>query len=339
MDTEQSPGGEIGVEEAANRFAALMDAEANPETKQTEAAAEAEEADATEYETDETELDEEAPDALEVAAENDEEVEYEADDDGEVDEAELNEDQLVTVKINGKTEQIPLKEALQGYQRQSDYSRNMNQLRDQRVALEQEQGSVSQERAQYAVLLQALQEQLQSMAPQEPDWARLHEEDPINFPLVEKQWRDHKERLAATQLERERVAMLQQQEQQQNMARVVDQGREYLANQVPEWRDQKKWQEARGKLVEYGQKVGYSPEELSQAYDPRAILVLDKARKYDELMANRPKPQRARGPKPMRSGSSSSSPRQQTNVTRAKQRLAQTGSVDDAARLFGLLDQ
>jgi len=338
MDTEQSPGGEIGVDEAANRFAALMDAEANPETEQPEAVAEAEEADAPEYETDETESDEEATDALEVAAENDEEVEYEVDDEGEAEEAELNEEQLVTVKINGKTEQIPLKEAIQGYQRQSDYSRNMNELRDQRVALEQEQGSVSQERAQYAVLLEALQEQLQSMVPQEPDWAKLHEEDPINFPLVEKQWREHKERMAATQLERERVAALQRQEQQQNIAKVVDQGREYLAKEVPEWRDAKAWQEARGKLVEYGQKVGYTADELSQAYDPRAILVLDKARKYDELMANRPKPRRAKGPKPLRSGSSSSSPHQQTNVTRAKQRLSQTGSVDDAARLFGLLD-
>ena len=337
-DTEQSPGGEIGVDEAANRMALLMDAEANPDAAQASADAEAEEAEATEYDAVETEPDDEAPDAAEASADDGEEAEYAETDDEEA-QQELSPDTLITVKIDGKEEQVTIKEAVQGYQRQADYSRRMNEVRDQRVALQAEQQTIGKERSQYAVLLGALQEQLTSMVPREPDWARLHEEDPHNFPLIEKQWRDYKERVQATESERRRVAGLQQEQEQNNLRAMVDQGRQYLAQQVPEWQDEGKWNETRGKLVDYGQTIGYSPAELSQAYDPRAILVLDKARRYDELTANRPKPNRATAPKPMRSGSNVSSPRAQTDFVRARKRLAQSGSVDDAARLFGLLDR
>lgn len=335
-NTEQSPAGEIGVAEAAERFAALMEADqAQPEPAKEEAApAEAEEAEATEYEAEETAEDGESP---VDAAPDDETAEYSEDTEGEAEEA-PDLDQTVTVKINGKTEQVTLKEAIEGYQRQSDYSRRMNALREHQQAFVQEQNAVKNERQQYAVLINALQEQLQQLAPQEPDWAKLHEEDPLNFPLVEKQWRDYKERLAATQAEKERLAQMSFQEQQRALKQTVDQGRKVLLEKMPEWRDAKKWTEARGKLVNYGQTIGYSPEELQQAYDPRAILVLEKARRYDDLMANRPKPTKAKGPKPLKSGATSTAPKSVTNITRAKQRLAQTGSVDDAALLFGLLD-
>ncbi|MFN7322776.1 MAG: hypothetical protein ACK5SP_00760, partial [bacterium] len=135
-----------------------------------------------------------------------------------------------------------------------------------------------------------------------------------------------------------RLSYLQQKEEQDRLKTIVEQGRQYLVKQVPEWNDPNKWNEARAALKEYGQKVGYSEDELAQAYDPRAILVLEKARKYDALMANRPKPDKKEGPKPLRSGTPASAPKQQTEVARAKMRLSKTGSVDDAAKLFGLME-
>lgn len=63
--------------------------------------------------------------------------------------------------------------------------------------------------------------------------------------------------------------------------------------------------------------------------------------KLDELMANRPKPNAKPkgGVKPLAPNSSARTPRPVTAQTRAKQRLAKTGSVRDAAVVFeGLLD-
>jgi hypothetical protein len=333
---EQSQTREIGVSEAATRMAALLGGdEPKPNAQPEPAPAEALEAEATADEVDETPV---LEDGLAAQATDDtEETDSGADEDGNTVEN-LSPETLVTVKIDGKTQEIPLKEALEGYQRQSDYSRRMNELRQEKVSFEQEYEAVRTERQQYATLIDALDAQLKELVPQEPDWERLHKEDPLNFPLVEKQWRDYQARLAATKAEKERLSYLQQKEEQDRLKTIVEQGRQYLVKQVPEWNDPNKWNEARAALKEYGQKVGYSEDELAQAYDPRAILVLEKARKYDALMANRPKPDKKEGPKPLRSGTPASAPKQQTEVARAKMRLSKTGSVDDAAKLFGLME-
>ncbi len=339
--SEQSAPAEIGLAEAANRIAGLSEGStAQPEPKRREEApAEAEEAEASAGYPDETLL--EDGEALEAQAEGPSD-----DDAGEtVEEGEeqaaqdLDPDTLVTVKIDGKTMQVKLKEALSGYQRLSDYSRKMEFLRQEKTAFEGERQQVVVERQQYGQLLNALQQQLQQLVPQEPNWEELHRNDPLNFPIVEKQWRDYKERMTAVQAEQQRLAMIAAQQETEQTRQLVDQGRNILLEKVPEWRDQAKWEKARVELRDYGRKIGYSDEELSQAYDPRAVLVLDKARRYDALMANRPKPQvqGQNAPKPLRAGSTASSPRQAPQISRMRERLKQSGSVDDAAALFGLL--
>jgi hypothetical protein len=338
---EQSQPSEIGIAEAADRMAALMggpEAEPAP-AKSQPAPAETEEVEASAEDVEETpSYDGEAAETDEVEASSEEDATEPAEDDEDSSERELSDDTLVTVKIDGKTQQITLKEAREGYQRQSDYSRNMNALREEKQEVEAAREQAKILEAQYAQLIPALRQQLEQMMPQEPDWEKLHREDPLNYPLIRDQWRDYQERLAATRAEQERLSYLRQQEEQTQLRKIVEEGQKWLTEKNPEWRDAKKWDEARSKLKDYGRKIGYTDEELAQAYDPRALLVLDKARKYDELMANRPKPQKQEGPKPMKAGTAASSPRKTTEITRMKQRLAKTGSVDDAAAFFGLLD-
>ena len=335
---EKSQASEIGLAEAAQMIAALDTPKGKPTQQNiTEAApAEAQEAEATVEQDIETAPNDESP--VEESAASEGEGSDSIVDGEETQEAASENDQLVTVKIDGKTMQIPLKEAVEGYQRQSDYSRKMNTLREEQKRFERDKQSVDQERSQYSQLIGALEQQLTQLMPQEPDWAKLHKEDPVNFPLIEKQWRDYKERLGAVQAEKERLAYAASQQEQAKLKDMVAQGRKFLVERNPEWKDQNKWNEARGKIVEYGRSIGYSDSELQQAYDPRAILVLDKARRYDALMANRPKPKAGEAPKPMKAGTPVNAPKRVTEISRVKQRLAKTGSVDDAAILFGLLD-
>lgn len=338
---EQSQPSEIGIAEAADRFAALMggpEAEPTPAKRQP-APAETEEVEASAEEVDETPSEDgEAAETDEVDASSDEDATEAAEDEDDGSERELSDDTLVTVKIDGKTQQITLKEAREGYQRQSDYSRNMNALREEKQEVDAVRQQVLVERQQYEALIPALRQQLEQLLPQEPDWEKLHREDPLNYPLIRDQWRDYQERLAATRAEQERLSYIRQQEEQAQLRQIVQEGQKWLVEKNPEWKDAKKWDDARSKLKDYGRKVGYTEEELAQAYDPRALLVLDKARRYDELMANRPKPVKQEGPKPMKAGTPASSPRKATEVTRMKQRLAKTGRVEDAAAFFGLLD-
>lgn len=335
---EQSQASEIGLAEAAKMISALDSPPAKSAPKKTQAApAEAPEAEATAPESNETEfVSEESP--VEESAAEETGGDQDVADESETQEAATEQDQFVTVKIDGKTEQIPLKEALEGYQRQSDYSRKMNTLRDEQKRFERDKQMVEQERSQYGNLIGALEQQLTQLMPQEPDWVKLHKDDPVNFPIIEKQWRDYKERLSAVQAEKERLAQTAYQQEQSKLKAMVDQGRKFLVEKNPEWKDQNKWTQARQQIVEYGRNIGYSDAELQQAYDPRAILVLDKARKYDALMANRPKPKQGEAPKPMKAGTPANAPKRVTEITRVRQRLAKTGNVNDAAILFGLLD-
>ena len=99
-------------------------------------------------------------------------------------------------------------------------------------------------------------------------------------------------------------------------------------------KDAKKWDADRAKLLDYGKNLGFTAEELSQTYDHRAVLALYKAMQYDALMANPPKPGAPRGPRTAAPGSAANAPKPTTEVTKAKQRLARTGKIGDAASLF-----
>jgi hypothetical protein len=337
-EAEQSRPSELGLEQAATAILGLSDGPApQPKPrKDVKASAEVEETEAAADEDDETSYEDEQ--ASEEDSPDDEESESveAAEDDAE--EA-TDPDSLVTVKINGKTQKVTLKEAIDGYQRQADYQGKTQALAEQRKAVESERRQTEEYRNYYAQQLQVMDQQLQQILPQEPNWEQLHRDDPINFPFIEKQWRDLKERAAYTQAEQARISAIASQEEQAQLRHLVDEGRKFIVEQMPEWKDESKWNAARGQLREYGQKIGYSPEELAQAYDPRAILVLEKARRYDALQANQPKPQQAaNGPKPLKAGNVASSPRQSTDIAKVKQRLKSSGSVNDAAALFGMLD-
>ena len=115
---------------------------------------------------------------------------------------------------------------------------------------------------------------------------------------------------------------------------MVQEGRQKLTELMPAWKDSKRWESDRAGLLEYGQSVGFSPEELNQAYDPRAVVALYKAMQYDALMAKRPQAAPPKGPKVAPAGTASTSPKPSNDATKAKQRLAQTGRVQDAAAFF-----
>jgi len=239
----------------------------------------------------------------------------------------------VTVTENGKSERRPLEEVTKGYLRQQDYTRKTESLSQERKALEQHNEAVRQERQTYATMLVALRDQLQAMQPQEPDWDEVWKSDPVGYARQRDEWREKQDKLAASNYELQRLQTLQQQEQAKNLAELVTKNRARMLDMQPAWKDQKRWEADRQRIIEYAQKpeVGYSAEEISQAYDPRAIILLDKARRFDELMAQKPKPVTTNGP---RVASAGAAPRGNNALNAAQQRLAKSGSVHDAAKVF-----
>jgi len=331
MTTSDKPSQGIGLSEAANRLDAFLAGDTGSQTPQTEAATEA----PADEDVAEALQAEEAADETPPETEDAEAPEASADDEGEQEAADPL-DQLVTVKIDGKTEQIPLREAINGYQRQADYSRKTMAVAEKEKTLQAVAEQVATERAQYAQLLGALQQQLIELQPREPDWQNLYDTDPLEYVRQKDMWRERGEKLQAISAEQQRLAQMQQHQVASHMQALVQQGREKLVETIPAWKDPTRWEADRAKLRQYAtEKLNMHPDEVSQIYDPRVVVGLYKAMRYDEIMSKRPAPTQKAGPLPAKPGAPQQiAGRKHTEVTKAKQRLAATGNVRDAAALF-----
>jgi len=316
--------GSITVNQAAQSFASMLDsqegvdtgAEAQPEEEQSESESE-------EVETGETQDEPEEP-SEEVEA-TEEEAEEEA-----------PRDEKFIVKVDGKEIEVPKEELIRGYQREADYTRKTQKLAEERKFVESEFQQVRAERETYAQILGQLQQKLQEFEPQEPDWNRLEVEDPTEYA---RQWTSHQRRQQqkyAVQAEQMRLNQLREAEMQKQINTVLAQETAILKEKIPEWSSPEK-AKAEGKaLLEYGQQLGFSEQELNGITDSRALLALHKAWKYDQMMSKRPEFQAKikKAPKMATPGSAGSVGSKSGELNNAKKRLAQSGSVRDAASLF-----
>jgi hypothetical protein len=269
-----------------------------------------------------------------------------ADDETDTEQSELDEDteeqeqpQVFSVKVDGKEVEVTLDELQKGYSRTQDYTRKTQQIAEARKQTEAELQAVRAEREQYAQLLSALEAQVQQVAQPNIDWDSLYQQDPIEWVRQREVMRDNQDRAAAIQSEQQRLSQLSQQEQAQFMQQRLQHEQEALLAAIPDWKDPKKAQAEKALLVEFGQRVGFTPDELKNVVDHRAVLMLRKAALYDQMMSKRGniKPVTNNGPRPAKPGAAGRVSNN-TEAVRAQQRVAKTGRVDDAANaIFQLL--
>lgn len=325
---DTATNGAIGISEAAEAINALLAREdGEPEAVAEQSAVASQEAKAEANP-------ETQPEAEQAEGEGEAEATAE---EGEATEEQAEQPAKYTVKVGGQTLEVTLDEALKGYQREADYTRKSMALADERKRIEQEVQTLTQERAQYAQLIPALRAQLEQAAPPEPD-ERLRDSNPIDYLLQKTAYDNWRERKAAADAEMQRVQAVQQQEMTKAQQRMLEQSAAKLAEVIPEWSDPAKGKALKDDLRAYAKELGFSDEELSQTYDWRAVKALYDGMRGQQLAkrmqaATPPRPAQ-KGPKAAPAGSASVTPGKAVELTRAKQRLAQTGRVDDAAAYF-----
>lgn len=125
----------------------------------------------------------------------------------------------VTVKIDGKTQDVPLADVLKSYQLEADYTRKTQVLAEQRRAWEAEQ---TQLKANYTQQLEQAK-QLLTIAQQQAlhefqgvDWNQLYAQDPGRFAAEQQRFQMRvgqiEQHFAKAQAEQQRLAQEQQQE-------------------------------------------------------------------------------------------------------------------------------
>lgn len=301
-----------------------------------EGQAQVEETQPVEESEEETETAASVDDESEVQDASDEESTEEQSEDEE-EQKEEDQPQTFTVKVDGKDVTVTLDELQKGYSRTQDYTRKTQQIAEVRKQVEAETQAVRAERAQYAQLLGALQAQLQATEPQ-IDLDRLYQEDPIEWVRQKEVLRERQEKAMAIQAEQQRLAQLQQAEQQRATEEYLLQQKDALLSALPEWKDPKKAKAEKALVVESAKAAGFTEDDLKNVYDHRLVLLLRKAGLYDQMMSKRQgiKPVVSNGPRPAKPGAAGRVSTT-TESTRAKQRLAKTGRIDDAASAIELL--
>lgn len=324
-----------GVENAAAAFASLLADEDNrDEGEQRLNADEAgAEADEPTGETDDSDEARETEEAEEEEAQDDES------EDGEP-EQKAEAPPRYTVKVDGEEREVELPELLNGYSRQQDYTRKTQQLAEERRAFEAEAEAVRGERQVYSKLLSQLEAQLTQ--GDAPDWDKLYNEDPIAYVREQQLHQDRQRRLEAVRQEQQRLTEESRKEQTQRVQALVAEERAKLLAALPQWSDATVARREREAIKEHATRaLGFTPEEVDQIVDHRAVLVLRKAMAYDQLQQGKAQLKEKRQPPAARTAAPGSSSRiaVQSEAKKARQRLAKTGSVRDAAAVFeSLLD-
>ena len=298
MSNNSQETGSLSINEAMNSLLATppeedkasdgrLGEEAEAETPTLEAEAETEEAEEVEY------------------VEDDEEGEYDTDEVEE--EEEVEQPDVYTVKVDGDEYEVTQDELLNGYQRQQAYTKRSQELAEQRKAFEAEAQQVAQMRDAYAQQLeQWSQYNQQIIGDAEPDWDALSKDHSAEELFLYKTKLDQqKEQARQVEAERQAIAQQQAQEQQVQMQQHLSVQREQMLDRIPQWRDEDVRTSEREQVIKYAQQsVGFSPQEIANASDARAIELLYKAWQWDNLQSKKPaaKKKASKAPKMAKAG-------------------------------------
>ena len=268
---------------------------------------------------------------------DEEELEFDDEEDGEEEtEVEEEEEQPVyRVTVDGEEIEVTQDELINGYSRQQDYTRKTQELANQRKTIEEQSKELSQRDALYKQLLPKMEAEIQASMVDEPDWKTLVDEDPVAYVREQQIWNEKKEKLEAAKAERQRVEQEAYEKQQQQLAQFVQEGQQKLLEIIPEWKNAEVAQKEKLAIRDYGINVlGYAPQEMDAIYDYRALLGLRNGWLNSQTVeATKKKPTQKAPARVARPGTTT---RKKTvaPVKRAKQVLAKSGKVQDAAKVF-----
>jgi hypothetical protein len=318
--TPEDGSGTLTVGQAANAFEGLMNTPANSQ----------EESEGVEQESLEAEAPEAEPQEEEVEATEEEQEDTET---------EEEEQPRYKVKAAGEEKEVTLDELVKGYQLGADYTKKTTEVAEQRKAVEADRQAIEEAkyaRDTYAQRLQAIEEFIVAQSPQE-DLNLLKENDPIGYAVKVAELSERKDQLQAIRAEQYRIAQVQQSEQARAMSDRVAQEASKLAQVLPEFSDPAKGDNFRKEIRSYGKTLGFTDEELSQVYDSRHVLTLQKAMMYDKLQKSKPAITKKvnEAPRMLRAGTSGGNKQSDAQkLTQQKTQLRNSGKVRDAAALF-----
>ena len=196
---------------------------------------------------------------------------------------------LVNLKVNGKDQQIDLKEAISQTQFSKANDEKARTLAEERKTFESERKQVAEAYQQQLQQVRGLGEMLQQKLMQDfqgVDWDRLRVTDPAEWTAKQREFelRNQELQQAGQMLGQQMRAEQEQQSQQEAQwrAETLQSEREKMIENNPSWRDEERMKGDLTKIVEYAKQSGFDDEELQSVIYSRHVEVLKKAMLYDQ---------------------------------------------------------
>ena len=304
------------------------------EDKVEDAVTETEEVTQEEVIEDESEFVDEEIDQ-EIADELEDDYEEELDEEQTDVEEEAPQLQTFTVKVDGQEVEVTQEELVNGYSRQQDYTRKTQELSQQRKTIEQQQAELAQRDAIYSQLLPKMEAQLKGELANEPDWENLYSDDPVGYVREKQLWDEKKEKLQAVSAEQQRLQQEALVKQQQQIQQFVEYGNKRLLEIIPEWQNPEIAAKEKLAIRDYAiNNLEYSEQEVEQVYDYRALLGLRNAWLNSKTVEATKKKPTQKAPARVARPGTTNRPKTTAPVKKAKQKLAKTGKIQDAAKVF-----
>jgi hypothetical protein len=241
------------------------------------------------------------------------------------------------ITVDGEPQTVTLGELRDGYIRTATFHSRINKVREHKLAVEQENARVNQLRDIYVQGLQNLDQDLQAMAPAEPNWDEEYAKDPLSARRRQKEFELYYGKL--NQIRQHRAWAMEngrQEHDRASAAYAIDQFTEFVHDHPKLIKDEASLQRVIGGMRKTALAEGFNEIEVAGVYDKRMLNVLLKAWLYDQGMAVRPQaalpgPGKALVPGSARPMNGSAVRR---NIDEAQRQLARTGKMEDATVFF-----
>ena len=245
------------------------------------------------------------------------------------------------LQYNGATEKVPKDRAKALAQQGLYYERNQAQVDSHWKQAQEAVQAVTQqlqavpELQEASALVGMYQKAIDSIDIAEMQ--QLATEDPAKYLAKLAEYNTLNRRLQEAEAKRGQVAQQFAESQQRFQQEALKREREALFKAIPDWRDDTKFKQARGRILAYMAERGFSEQEVGSLMDHRALLVAYDAARFRESQKALKASAKQLGQKPKvaKPGASTTPAQANDEQTKAlRQQLKKSGRLDDAAKLF-----
>ena len=282
MNNEQNVNSEpqaLDVDDAADAILGrwddgetLSEVEVEDATSEDLAETEVDEDEIDDEEDDQDELDLEDPDEDETT---DEDVEEDEDEDDEEDEEPLaaSDDQIVDIAVNGESKKVSVKDLKRLYGQEASLTKKSQDLATQRKQSEEQ---LAQTQMSYQKLLERAEARYKPYADIDMLVAS-REMDAETFSQLRQDAKQAEDDLKFLQEESGQLVSQAQQQHQQATREAAADCVKVLQEQLPDWGN-----ELYADIRDYAVKSGLPKDQVDQYTDPQVIMLINKARLYDQ---------------------------------------------------------